>query len=425
MLNFLERHKFLGHVVRLASATLVAQLITVLSQPILTRLYSPADFGVLAIITAIVSTMMPVMSGRYDLAIVVVQNEENREKFFYIAAVFSAFLGAASLLAVFALKSLGLFTSTFESIGGWAWLIPVFLVASGFSIILQAWENTRQNYKVLGRFAIYQATMTALCSVLLGLLVTRIDDFGLILSYLFGLLAATTYLKSAGSAPTFMASHGTAREIFTLGWSNKQYPIINGATTLMNGLMSSMPVFFISIYYSNEVLGLYSVLIRAAVSPLSFISSSVSQVNFQRVTVLVSDYKKVHPHLFKLTLCLAVVASVPSYLLYLFASDIFAVIFGEEWRTAGDYLKILLPSIALQFIVSTLSMTYVAVGHLKLLAAWQIFALISSLLVFSLLGSGLQIQDFLLLICLKDLGIYIIYYAGLIYAASKPRLAIS
>jgi O-antigen/teichoic acid export membrane protein len=425
MLTFLDRQGFLGHVVRLASATLVAQLITIFSQPILTRLYSPADFGVLAIITSIVSMMMPVMCGRYDLAIVVAQDQVDREKFFHIATIFSALFGAAALLAVFACKSLGLFASTFEPIGGWAWLVPVFLLASGLGMALQAWENARQNYRVLGRFAIYQASIAALSSILLGLLVARIEDFGLILSYLLGLLAATTYLKGAGGAPKFAAAHRSAREIFRLAWRNRQYPIINGTTTLMNGFMSSMPVFFIAAYYSNEVLGLYSVLIRAAVSPLSFISSSVSQVNFKKVSVLISSRQDVLPYLLKLTLFLAVVASVPSTLLYLFSSEIFAVIFGAEWRTAGDYLKILLPSIVLQFIVSTLSLTYVAAGHLKLLAAWQVLAMITSFMVFSVLGSGKSIQDFLLLMCLKDLSIYLLYYAGIIYSASKPKAAIS
>jgi O-antigen/teichoic acid export membrane protein len=126
-----------------------------------------------------------------------------------------------------------------------------------------------------------------------------------------------------------------------------------------------------------------------------------------------------------LTLFLTVVASIPSILLYLFSSEIFSFIFGAEWRTAGDYLKILLPSIILQFIVSTLSLTYVAAGHLKLLAAWQVFATVTSFLVFSVFGSGKSIQDFLLLICLKDMAIYLLYYVGIIYAASKPQVPIS
>ena len=46
-----------------------AQLMTVLSQPIVTRLYTPSDFGILSVATSILSVLISITCLRYEFAI--------------------------------------------------------------------------------------------------------------------------------------------------------------------------------------------------------------------------------------------------------------------------------------------------------------------------------------------------------------------
>ena len=60
---------FARGVVTLASGTAAAQLLTVLALPLITRLYSPADYGTLAVYSSTITLLLVVASLRYEVAI--------------------------------------------------------------------------------------------------------------------------------------------------------------------------------------------------------------------------------------------------------------------------------------------------------------------------------------------------------------------
>jgi O-antigen/teichoic acid export membrane protein len=68
--NFFKKSEFRKHVLTLLTGTTIAQAIPVAISPILTRIYSPEDFGLLAIYISIVTILATVITGAYDFAIV-------------------------------------------------------------------------------------------------------------------------------------------------------------------------------------------------------------------------------------------------------------------------------------------------------------------------------------------------------------------
>ena len=61
----------------LGTGTIFSQLLNIITIPILTRLYSPADFGLLGIFTAVLTVIMTFISFRYEYAIPVPKDTEN------------------------------------------------------------------------------------------------------------------------------------------------------------------------------------------------------------------------------------------------------------------------------------------------------------------------------------------------------------
>ena len=51
------------------SGTMIAQAVPVLVSPVLTRLYSPAELGNLALFVSIINVAGTVIAGRYEMAI--------------------------------------------------------------------------------------------------------------------------------------------------------------------------------------------------------------------------------------------------------------------------------------------------------------------------------------------------------------------
>ena len=62
---------FLKYTLVLVSGTVLAQLIPILLQPILRRIYTPEQFGLFAVYSSIFSMLVVVAAGKYETTIVV------------------------------------------------------------------------------------------------------------------------------------------------------------------------------------------------------------------------------------------------------------------------------------------------------------------------------------------------------------------
>ena len=69
--------EFGRNVLTLMTGTTIAQAIPVAITPILTRLYTPEDFGLLAVFVAFSTILGSISSGRYELAIMLPENDED------------------------------------------------------------------------------------------------------------------------------------------------------------------------------------------------------------------------------------------------------------------------------------------------------------------------------------------------------------
>ena len=74
--KILPKNRFARSVSFLAGGTAAGQAITVLAAPLLTRLYSPEDFGLLAVYTSLLMTIGVIASLRYQLAIPLPKSDE-------------------------------------------------------------------------------------------------------------------------------------------------------------------------------------------------------------------------------------------------------------------------------------------------------------------------------------------------------------
>ncbi|MAE10064.1 MAG: translocase, partial [Candidatus Marinimicrobia bacterium] len=82
MLNKLKeilnlKSEFSKNVLTLVTGTTIAQAIPIAISPILTRIYTPEDFGVLALFISITTILGTIANGRYELAIVLPKRDNN------------------------------------------------------------------------------------------------------------------------------------------------------------------------------------------------------------------------------------------------------------------------------------------------------------------------------------------------------------
>ena len=78
MINKLKpKSEFSRNILTLMTGTTISQAIPISISPILTRIYTPEDFGVFALFLAITTIIGSFSNGRYELAIMLPENDED------------------------------------------------------------------------------------------------------------------------------------------------------------------------------------------------------------------------------------------------------------------------------------------------------------------------------------------------------------
>ena len=137
-----NRSEFEKNVVKLISGTAVAQIISVLISPILTRLYTPEEFGIFTIIVSIYAMLALITGGRYEVAILLPKKKSDASNLMILALTINL---AFSVLTLLVILLLDYFWIT-NKLGIWFFLIPFLVFLVGLVQILNAWFNRRKMY---------------------------------------------------------------------------------------------------------------------------------------------------------------------------------------------------------------------------------------------------------------------------------------
>ena len=118
---------FLKSVSILASATLLSHVLLILSSPVLTRLYTPEQFGLLALFLAIISSLAPGICGKYEAAILLPVSSRKAEHLFIVSLLITTGLSVFLFLFLLFTSDRILAAINAEGLGNYIFLAPVFL----------------------------------------------------------------------------------------------------------------------------------------------------------------------------------------------------------------------------------------------------------------------------------------------------------
>ncbi len=417
MISRLINSSFAKNVTLLASGTAVAQLLVVASSPLLTRLYSPEDFGMVAIFIAMVASLSQAVCGKYEVAIVVPKNNRTGIHLLGIAIYFSFLVSfVAFFILIFAEQPIVELVKA-DQLGVWLFITPLALLLTGLLNAFNYFSNRKENYKLIAQTTMVRAIGVLFINLVFGVL--GVGGVGLIFGNVVGLALAVVFIGLRQR--TFL--NRVLFDISITKWNilkkYSDYPKYNATTGLLNGILVAMPIFFLNRYFTDQTVGYFALVIKVATTPTAFISSAVSQVNLKKVVDLVNNGKPVVRYIYKLSFLLFIGVSLPAVVLIVWAPDIFSFIFGPSWERAGVYLQILMPALAIKFVSSTLSTTLGATKNNRLGAIWKIIAFLSTGIVLSWYAPQNDIHTLLIAILINDIFLYVLYYYFIILAAKR------
>lgn len=409
MLNKIKpKSEFTKNVLTLMTGTTIAQAIPIAISPILTRIYTPEDFGVLALFVAITAIFGSIANGRYELAIMLPKKDEDAINIFALGFIITSFMSLVLLVLTVAFNDY--FTKLLgnEEISFWLYFVPIAVFFTGLWNILNYFNNRKKQYKDLAKATIIKSIVTAVVQLSVGFIKTGAVGLvsGQILSQLF---ANTKLLKNIIKDKVLLTKISKVK-IIALAKKYKDFVILGIPSTLADTGSLQLPSLLLPKLFGLATSGYFVLAKKIVTLPSGIIANSMSQVFFQQLTKKKNDKENTLPILISMIKKLFIISLPISIIIFVASPYIFPIIFGENWSMSGDIAQYLALIFLITFIVSPLSVAFSVSMELKKVAFWQYLYLISSSMFFLIMYIyKIEFKVFLFAFVIHEYILYIIY----------------
>ena len=351
----MQRSSFFTSLLKLVSGTTLAQLITILTAPIISRLFLPEVFGAYTIFYTWVTIISVVICLRYEFAIVLAEDDEDAANLVglcvliavAISLVVSLFLLILGRPLVNILKAPNLYP--------FLWLIPISLLIQGFFQAFNYWNTRTRHFGRLSIARVSASLTTSALPIILAFL-GHATAASLIFSYVAGIFVYASVLGAQvlkESSALFYRFIQRARMLVNLKRYRK-FPLVDAWGSFINNLSWQLPSLMLLYFFSETVVGYYSLSNRLILLPLTLLGNSIAQVFYQRSAELRSNPLDLSKSVQLVFHRLAAIGLYPAVILAIAGPQLFGIVFGANWVEAGRYAQILSPWMFVLFISTPL-----------------------------------------------------------------------
>lgn len=351
---------FTRDILTLIAGTSVAQAIPILITPILSRLYSPADFGLFAVYMSITNMLIVIATARYELAIMLPKSDPDAVNIMGLSIGVSLAVSVVTLLTVYYFNSELTELLDNPGISKWLYLAPVVVLLAGLTQSYTYWNNRKRLYKRIATSRVIKSIITAISNVGLGL--GGIGSGGLIIGNVLGQGIAAGFLggmilKDNDKLGKFIHPK-TAIELAKV---YKKFPTWNLLSSGLFVFKESLTVIFLSRYFESSFVGFYYFSVRLLKLPVNVIVSAISDVYYQKLSQLENhnDIYNLSYHYLKLFFTVFI---IPYIIFVLSLPYAIPFAFGNVWEGLDAFLAILSFPIFLNLISSHFSKILIIVN---------------------------------------------------------------
>jgi len=341
--KLLSRNPFTKNVVILASGTAFAQFINIIITPAISRIYTPADFGVLSVYTSLLGIMQVFIALRYELAIPIADDDHKAIIVLKLCVFLVSALSAMYFVLFVFFGDIIISTLKIQETEHFLILLPIGVFLSGLYNVFRFYSLRLGNFKIVTKSQIIQSSTQSGIKILLGFL--RFGSVGLLLGNIVGQTLGTSSIIIRSLRKKHIRiqiREIRLSEIRKIAKRYKRFPLISSWSAILNSIGTQLPVLILSAFFDTEAVGFFGFAQRIINLPLTLIAISVGQVYYSEG----SKIKRETPsNLFRLMLTtykkLSIIGLLPSIILFAFGPLLFSIVFGEPWYEAGVYARIL------------------------------------------------------------------------------------
>lgn len=408
MLKILN-NKLFRNIALMSSATVAAQMINVVIQPILTRIVPAETLGVFTFLVSMANIAIPVASLKLDL-LITSEADDNRAQ--YITDVCIVVTTIISLIFLLVISGGYLMRANiFCQYGPIIFTVPLMVFTNGVRFLFISYNNRYRQYKIIGLIGILRELTRGGIQILSGLL--TLGALGQVVGYalapISGLKKQTKeYVLKFKNRQTL--DYVTFKDIIIKGKKQILYLV---PAQFLNSFSSSLVILFISMLYSTEQLGYYSAGIRLLEVPMIFITANVSKVFYKQISEDVNLQNTVLPKFVKISFALLLISTLAFGTLYFIAPQFSRIVFGNGYEVAGEYIKCLCLMYLVRMVATSFTGLFTIFGKQQIELGLNIFLIVAASVVYVISKKiDLPIISFMWLISISYSIMYLTLWLG-------------
>jgi O-antigen/teichoic acid export membrane protein len=366
-LKHLIKGDFFKNIVTLLTGNTIGQIIGFAAIPVLTRLYTPEEFGAVALFVSIANVLAIASNGRYDMAIV--PPKRNSQAFHLLIGG----IGLALIFSVALFIPIAIFnekiSSAFDdlSFNKIIWLLPLLVFIVGSHKSLHFWFNRQRGYKVIATNRVAQSASQTV--VKLGRSFFSTGSWGLAIGALVGEVTSWLHFMHRLIKDDLWrfrkASFKSIKKAFN-DYSN--FPKFLMPMGVINAFSVNVLIFMLTAIANTTIVGYYERAWRVISMPFSLLSTSFGNVFYERMTRSENPVRLYLISYFA-NLAFAMVVLLP---VLLWGEQIFSFVLGRDWAIAGKVAKLIVPLTVFNYATACVSNVFSVFQRNQVLLVWQV-----------------------------------------------------
>jgi O-antigen/teichoic acid export membrane protein len=331
---------FVRNVFIMASGTAMAQVISMLLAPIITRLYGPESYGMMGTFLAIISIFTPIAALAYPIAIVLPKSDYDARGLVRLSLLITIGITAFSFIIIIFFHNYIVNLFQLEEVASFLILIPIAIFFGGFLQVVEQWLIRMKQFDITAQTAVSQSLF--INGVKAG--------FGFVYPKAVILIFLTTIANGVRAGLMIFFSRNSENRLSLnilkksvplkkLAREYKDFPLFRAPQVFLYAVSQSVPILMLTSIFGPASAGFYSISRSVLSVPSTLIGKSVGDVFYPRISEAANFGENLTKLIKRATLSLAFVGLVPYAIVVLFGPWLFSLVFGNAWHTAGEYAR--------------------------------------------------------------------------------------
>jgi len=366
------RRSFTWNVSVMLTGTVAGQAISLLMTPLITRMFTPAQFGDLGVYNTALLTLGTVACLGLELAIPICVSGVEYAHLTALCGLALALVTSVVGLACWLVPARDLAAVALASLATNRWLLPAGLAWLGGYYILVAAATRAGSFRAIASTRISQGITGPFSQLLLGVLGAGTP--GLIGGFVIGQSSGTLLLmRHLFRSQRDLLRGITWRGIAAVARRYAGFPLLASWARLLDWASGSVVYVLFASFYSPSVVGFMFLTQRVLMRPLIIVSTSLLQVFTGEAGRAISEdpallrrrFYQVVPRLFLLAAAWILAGNLA-------ATWAFPLFFGSAWGAAIPYLRAISIAGLLQAVLHPVSTTLQMLEYQWTAFVWQI-----------------------------------------------------